>query len=68
MFVGGAAGGWLLGQAGAAAVLAACAVLVVVWVLAAVGQKRWPGRGGVMTAGPGNATQGATPAGAQERG
>jgi predicted MFS family arabinose efflux permease len=68
MFVGGAAGGWLLGRAGAAAVLAACAVLVVVWFLAAVGQKRWPGRGGVMAAAQGNATQGASPAGAQERG
>jgi predicted MFS family arabinose efflux permease len=68
MFAGGAAGGWVLARLGPAAVLAACAALVVVWFLAAVGQKRWPGRGGVMAAAQGNATQGASPAGAQERG
>jgi predicted MFS family arabinose efflux permease len=68
MFVGGAAGGWLLARHGPASVLAAGALLVVVWLAAALGQKRWPSRGGAMASGPGEATQGAPLPGAQERG
>ncbi|MEI8302644.1 MAG: MFS transporter [Burkholderiales bacterium] len=48
MFAGGAVGGWVQGRWGAPAVIGLCAAMVVVWLVAALGQKRWPVRGGVM--------------------
>ncbi len=42
LFFGGAAGGWVHARHGAVGVMVLCAVLVVVWLLAVLGQKRWP--------------------------
>ena len=39
-FVGGVAGGWLLGTGGERAVLAACALLCVAWILIATGLRQ----------------------------
>jgi len=44
LFVGGALGGWVQSRWGGGAVFAMCAVLLVVWLAAASGQRRWPGR------------------------
>jgi predicted MFS family arabinose efflux permease len=42
MFFGGAVGGWVFSRFGGPAVLAVCLMLGVVWLVAAVSQKRWP--------------------------
>lgn len=42
LFSGGALGGWVLSHYGAQAVLGVCAALVVVWLSAALSQRRWP--------------------------
>ena len=42
LFSGGALGGWVLSRHGAQAVLGVCAALVVVWLAAALSQRRWP--------------------------
>lgn len=42
LFSGGALGGWVLSRYGAQAVLGVCAALVVVWLAAALSQRRWP--------------------------
>ena len=44
LFAGGALGGWLQSRWGGGAVFLMCAVLLVVWLAAASGQRRWPGR------------------------
>ncbi|GAA4402382.1 MFS transporter [Quisquiliibacterium transsilvanicum] len=44
LFVGGALGGLVQSRWGGGAVFAMCAVLLVVWLAAAFGQRRWPGR------------------------
>jgi predicted MFS family arabinose efflux permease len=44
LFVGGALGGWVQSRWGGGMVFAMCAVLLVVWLAAASGQRRWPGR------------------------
>jgi MFS family permease len=42
LFAGGALGGWVLSRWGGGAVFAMCAFLLVVWLAAATGQRRWP--------------------------
>jgi predicted MFS family arabinose efflux permease len=42
LFSGGALGGWVLSRYGAQAVLGVCAALVMVWLAAALSQRRWP--------------------------
>jgi predicted MFS family arabinose efflux permease len=44
LFAGGALGGWLQSRWGGGAVFIMCAALLVVWLAAASGQRRWPGR------------------------
>ena len=44
LFVGGAVGGWVQSRWGGGAVFGMCAALLVVWLAAAAGQRRWPGR------------------------
>lgn len=44
LFAGGALGGWVLARWGGGAVFAMCALLLVVWLAAAAGHRRWPGR------------------------
>src|SRR5690606_34642899 len=46
LFAGGALGGWILSRADGAAVFMACAAILAVWLLVAIGQRRWPQRGG----------------------
>jgi MFS family permease len=42
LFTGGALGGWVQSRWGGAAVFAMCAGLLVVWLAAAAGLRRWP--------------------------
>jgi predicted MFS family arabinose efflux permease len=42
LFAGGALGGWVLSRWGGGMVFAMCALLLVVWLAAAIGQRRWP--------------------------
>ena len=42
LFAGGAIGGWASSRFGGAAVFVMCAGVMVVWLLAALGQRRWP--------------------------
>ena len=42
LFVGGALGGWLFAHGGAVAVFGMCALLLVIWLGLAAGQRRWP--------------------------
>jgi predicted MFS family arabinose efflux permease len=42
LFFGGLLGGWVQQAWGKAAVFGACAVLMVLWLLVAAGQRRWP--------------------------
>lgn len=44
LFAGGAVGGWMQSRWGGGAVFAMCAALLVLWLAAASGQRRWPGR------------------------
>lgn len=44
LFIGGAVGGWVQSRWGGGAVFGMCAALLVVWLAAASGQRRWPGR------------------------
>jgi MFS family permease len=44
LFAGGAVGGWVQARWGGGAVFGMCAALLVVWLAAASGQRRWPGR------------------------
>ena len=44
LFAGGALGGWMQSRWGGGAVFAMCAALLVLWLAAASGQRRWPGR------------------------
>lgn len=44
LFVGGVLGGWVQSRWGGGAVFGVCALLLVVWLAAAFGQRRWPGR------------------------
>ncbi len=44
LFAGGALGGWVLSRWGGGAVFGMCAFLLVVWLAAAAGQRRWPAR------------------------
>jgi predicted MFS family arabinose efflux permease len=46
LFAGGAIGGWILSRADGAAVFIACAMVLVLWLLVAIGHRRWPQRGG----------------------
>ncbi len=46
LFAGGALGGWILSLADGAAVFIACAAVLAVWLLVAIGHRRWPQRGG----------------------
>ena len=46
LFAGGALGGWILSRADGATVFMACAAILAVWLLVAMGQRRWPQRGG----------------------
>ena len=42
LFAGGALGGWLQSRWGGGTVFAMCALLLVVWLAAAAGHRRWP--------------------------
>jgi MFS family permease len=42
LFAGGAIGGWASSRFGGAAVFVMCAGVMAVWLLAALGQRRWP--------------------------
>lgn len=44
LFAGGAVGGWVQSRGGGGAVFLMSAALLLVWLLAASGQRRWPGR------------------------
>ena len=44
LFAGGALAGWVQSRWGGGAVFAACAGLLLLWIAAAFGQRRWPGR------------------------
>jgi MFS family permease len=44
LFAGGALGGWVMARWGGGAVFAMCALLLVIWLAAAAGHRRWPGR------------------------
>jgi predicted MFS family arabinose efflux permease len=44
LFIGGAVGGWVQSRWGGGAVFGMCSALLVVWLAAASGQRRWPGR------------------------
>jgi len=46
LFAGGALGGWILSRADGATVFMACAAFLAVWLLVAIGHRRWPQRGG----------------------
>ena len=46
LFAGGAIAGWILTRADGAAVFMACAGLLALWLLIAIGHRRWPQRGG----------------------
>ena len=49
LFAGGALGGWVASRWGGQAVFAMCAGLLVVWLAAAAGHRRWPGARGTRT-------------------
>ena len=42
-FTGGALGGWVLSRGGEPSVFLMCAGLLLVWLVVAAGQRRWPG-------------------------
>ncbi len=50
LFAGGAVGGWVQARWGGGAVFGMCAALLVVWLAAALGQRRWPGRAAAAAA------------------
>ncbi|MFA7506352.1 MAG: MFS transporter [Burkholderiaceae bacterium] len=50
LFAGGALGGWILSRADGSTVFMACAGALVLWLLVAIGHRRWPQRGGATSA------------------
>ena len=50
LFCGGLVGGWLMRDGGPARLFGVELVLLVIWWLAARGQRRWPGRDGATPA------------------